>query len=290
MKKVVIAGGTGFIGQKLENYLVAQGYEVKILTRKPVKEHHVFWNPAEQQIDAEHCSDTQVLINLCGENLNAKRWTRKQKQLLVDSRVQTTRLLYELRQSFPNLEQYITASGITAYGFDDGKREHPESDPYGNDFLSQLVNEWEQAADLFASTCRVTKLRIAVVFEKEYGALQKMSAPVKMGIGAPLATGKQQIPWVHSTDLVRLIEFAIVNELEGTYNTNAGNVSNKELTTYIAASLNKKLWLPNIPAFVLKMVLGDMAEMVVCGAKASNEKISGKGFVFNYRSVPEVLR
>lgn len=290
MKKVLIAGGTGFIGQKLEDHLLAKGYEVKILTRKPVKNNHVFWNPATQQMNTAQCSDTQILINLCGENLNAKRWTRKQKQLLIDSRVQTTRLLYELCGAFEHLEHYVTASGITAYGFDDGKQKHPETDPYGGDFLSQLVKEWEQAADLFASGCRVTKLRIAVVFEKGYGALQKMSAPIRLGAGAPLGTGKQQIPWVHSTDLVRLVEFAIANELEGTYNTNAGNVSNKELTTFLAASLNKKLWLPNIPAFVLKIVLGDMAEMVVCGAKASHEKIIRKGFVFNHSSIPDLLR
>lgn len=289
MKKVLIAGGTGFIGQKLEDYLVTQGYEVKILTRKPVKENHVFWDPAQQQIDANQCSGIQVLINLCGENLSAKRWTQQQKQLLIDSRIQTTRLLYELCKSFPNLEQYVSASGITAYGFDDGKREHPESDSYGTDFLSSLVKDWEQAADLFAPICCVTKLRIAVVFEKGYGALQKMSTSIRLGTGAPLGTGKQQIPWVHSTDLVRLIEFTIANKLEGVYNTNAGNVSNKELTTYLAASLNKKLWLPNVPTFVLKIVLGGMAEMVIYGAKASNKKITEKGFEFRCQSIPDLL-
>lgn len=289
MKKVLIAGGTGFIGQKLEDYLVAQGYEVKILTRKPVKENHVFWNPVQQQLDAEKCSGTQVLINLCGENLNAKRWTKQQKQRLIDSRVQTTRQLYELCKSFLDLEQYVTASGVTAYGFDDGKREHPESDPYGTDFLSSLVKEWEEAADLFVPVCRVTKLRIAVVFEKGYGALQKMSVPIRLGAGSPLGAGTQQIPWVHSTDLVRLVEFTIANKLEGTYNTNAGNVSNKELTKFLAASLNKKLWLPKVPAFVLKIVLGDMAEMVVYGAKASSAKIIEKGFEFRHTSIPELL-
>lgn len=289
MKTILIAGGTGYIGRNLEQFLVDKGYFVKILTRNPVKENHVLWNPEQLTIDTEKCKDVQVIINLCGEGINKKRWTKKQQQYLIDSRVEVTKSLFEMRHFFPNLEHYVSASGITAYGFDDGMIEHKETDNYGTDFLSQLVKQWEEAADMFREIVTVSKLRIAVVFEWNKGALKQMSNPIKMGIGSPLGSGRQQIPWVHITDLVRLIEFVIENKLEGVFNTNANNHSNEEITKAIAKKLNKRLWMPNVPGFVLKIVLGKLSEMVLLGAKASNEEIKEKGFSFSIESVEEAL-
>lgn len=289
MYVVLIAGGTGYIGRSLGQFLLDKGYSVKILTRNPVEGNHVLWNPEKLTIDAEKCEDVQVIVNLCGEGINKKRWTKKQQQYLIDSRVEVTKSLFEMRHFFPNLEHYVSASGITAYGFDDGVIEHKETDNYGTDFLSQLVKQWEEAADMFSGVVTVSKLRIAVVFEWNKGALEQMSNPIKMGIGSPLGSGKQQIPWVHITDLVRLIEFVIENKLEGTFNTNANNHSNEEITKAIAGKLNKRLWMPNVPAFVLKIVLGKLSEMVLLGAKASNEKIKEKGFLFSIESVEEAL-
>lgn len=280
MKTVLIAGGTGYVGRHLEKYLSGNGYHVKILTRNPSRENHVYWNPVENSIDSLKCADVQVLINLCGENLNNKRWTKRQRKLLTDSRVEAAKKLYEMKSSFPRLEHYISASGITAYGFDNGETEHSETDSYGTDFLSQLVKQWEHAADIFRDTALVTKMRIAVVLERNEGALEKMSFPIRMGVGAPLGSGKQQMPWVHISDLVRMFEFVIARKLEGTYNTNAGNSSNEEITRAIAGSLNKKLWMPKVPVFVLKLMLGKMYEMIAYGAKASNEKIRRAGFTF----------
>lgn len=289
MKTVLIAGGTGYIGKNLEQLLADRGYTVKILTRNPSKENHILWNPDEQTIDASECKDVQVLVNLCGEGLDKKRWTKKQRKILIDSRVEAAKTLYGLRSAFPSLEHYISASGITAYGFDEGINEHSETDNYGRDFLSRLVEEWERSADLFKETAVVSKLRIAVVFEWEKGTLKKMSAPIKFGFGSPLGSGKQQISWVHISDLVRIIEFVIATRSEGTYNTNAGNISNEELTKAIARTMNKRLWMPNVPAFLLKLLLGKMSEMILYGAKASNQKLKQKGFSFSVRSVEDVV-
>lgn len=289
MKTLLIAGGTGYIGGHLERYLTKKGYTVKILTRNAVHENHVGWNPEKNSIDSEKCADVQVLINLCGENLNTKRWTREQQNRLIRSRVETAKKLHEMRSSFPKLEHYISASGISAYGFDDGKTEHSESDSYGNDFLSQLVKKWEEEADLFRDVVPVAKMRIAVVLEWNQGALKKMASPIKMGIGSPLGSGEQQMPWVHISDLVRMFEFVISEKLEGVYNTNAGNSSNAELTKAIAAAVDKKLWMPNVPVFALKLILGKMYEMVVFGAKASNEKIKKAGFVFEKRKIEDIF-
>lgn len=290
MKTVLIAGGTGYIGKLLEEHLSESGCSVKILTRNPVRENHVFWNPESGKIDREKCEDVQVLINLCGEGIDKKRWTEKQKKLLADSRIEVTKKLFELRSSFPVLEHYISASGITAYGFDEGVYEHRETDEYGDDFLSKLVERWEAAADLFKPVVIVSKLRIAVVLEQGKGALKKMSIPVRLGLGSPLGSGKQQIPWVHISDLVRIFEFVIITEAEGTFNTSANNISNEDLTKAIARSMNKKIWMPNVPGFVLKILLGQMSEMILSGAKASNEKLKQKGFVFAKTAIDDVLR
>jgi uncharacterized protein (TIGR01777 family) len=289
MQTILLVGGTGYIGKNLEQFLLDKGYSVKILTRNPVKDNHVLWNPEKLMVESEKCQDIQVIVNLCGEGISKKRWTNEQRQLLIDSRVEVTKSLFEMRHYFPKLQHYVSASGITAYGFDDGLTEHQETDNYGTDFLSQLVKKWEEAADMFQKTVTVSKLRIAVVFEWNIGALKQMSNPIKMGIGSPLGSGKQQIPWVHITDLVRLIEFVIENKLEGTFNTNAANHSNEEITRAIAKKLKKRLWMPNVPAFILKIVLGKLSEMVLFGAKASNEKIKQKGFSFSVDSLGKAL-
>lgn len=287
MKTVLIAGGTGYIGKHLEQHLLQKGYAVKILSRNPTRSNHVFWNPETAEIDTAMCSDVQILINLCGEPVDKKRWSKRQKQRIIDSRVETTKQLFHLRSAFPSLEHYISASGITAYGFDDGTDEHSETDNYGSDFLSHLVEQWEKMADLFSETTIVSKIRIAVVFEQGKGALKKMSTPIKMGVGASLGSGKQQVPWVHISDLVRIVDFLISNQLAGTFNTNANNHSNEEITKAIAKQLNKRLWMPNIPAFVVKILFGQLSEMLLCGAKANNGKLLSKGFVFKKTTLEE---
>lgn len=290
MKTILIAGGTGYIGRNIEKYLTQKGYKVKILTRNCTKENHVLWNPALKTIDHTKCDDVQVLINLCGEGLDKKRWTKKRQKQLIDSRINPANVLFELREAFPNLEHYISASGITAYGFDEGIKEHKENESFGLDFLSQLVKKWEEATDQFQAIAKVAKLRIAVVFEWETGALKKMTVPIKLGVGSPLGNGNQQVPWVHISDLVRMFEFVISNHLSGSFNTNANNNSNKEITLAIAKKLNKKTWLPNVPAFMLKVILGKMSELVLKGAKASNEKIKNAGFEFTINLLNQSLR
>ncbi len=289
MKTVLIAGGTGYIGQHLENHLTLKGYDVKILTRTPKNDNHILWDPTKNIIDKTKCTNIQVIINLCGEGINNRRWTKKQRQKLIHSRIDITKSLHNQVESFPKLEHYISASGITAYGFDDGLIEHTEESPYGLDFLSNLVKNWENAADYFTNKAIVSKLRIAVVLEWRQGALKQMSKTIGLGIGSPIGSGKQQMPWVHISDLVKLFEFVIANKLEGTYNTNANNSSNEELTKAIAKKMNKRLWLPNVPKVIIQMALGKMSEMVLNGAKASNKKIKSAGFQFSKPQLDDVL-
>lgn len=289
MKHILIAGGTGFIGKALTQHLQDAGYRVSILTRKPVAANHIYWNPGKGEIDTTLLSEVSVLINLCGEGIADQRWTVKRKQQLYASRIETTRFLAQHSADFHKLETYISASGITCYGLTDTTKIFNEEDTFGQDYISELVKEWENAADLFKATTRVVKLRIAVVLSWLGGALPKMAKPIQFGLGSPIGTGNQPINWIHLTDLCRLFQFAIEQPIEGAFNTNAGNHTNRELTTAIAKSVSKKIVLPYVPAFLLRLVLGEMSDILLKGVHVSNAKLKNAGFNFQIESIEEAV-
>lgn len=289
MKKVLIAGGSGLIGSHLSQKLIESGYLVSILTRFPKNSQDIYWSFEEQEID-ERAFDCDVLINLSGASVDKKRWTASRKRELENSRIGSSQFLYSKIDSFINLQQYISASGISAYGFDEGLVEHGEDDSFGTDYLSQLVKRWEHSAMQFESHVPVSCVRIAVVLAQNGGALHKMTKPIKLGLGSPIGSGKQQMPWVHIDDLVNLFLHLIDNKLAGVYNSNASNNSNALVTNAIAKKLNKRLWAPNVPSFVLKLFFGELADIILKGSKASNKKIRETGFVFQYGTIEEALK
>jgi uncharacterized protein (TIGR01777 family) len=287
MKTVLIAGGSGLIGKKLNQVLSKKGYKVYTLTRTAKHRGQIYWNPAQQTIEGKHLDKVNIIINLTGENIGEKRWTSDRKKALRDSRVKTTQFLHSLVANLPNLEYYISASGINCYEQDD--EIHVESDPYGNDFLSKLVKEWEAMSDLFESNCKVAKLRISMVLSKRGGALDKMLLPVKLGLGSPIGSGKQMMPWIHIEDLCNLFVFAIENELTGTYNAAANCDSNHDFMKALAKALNRPFFMPKVPAFLLKLMLGEMSALVLDSTNASNEKIKNAGFVFQHEHIESTL-
>lgn len=286
---VVIAGGSGFLGTYLTKHFTDLGWKVSILSRNPSESNQIYWSPTRLELDKESVRDCQVLINLSGQGIDEKRWTEARKQALRNSRIESTNALFKMADKFPALEHYVSASGISAYGFDDGNVLHEEADSYGQDFLSQLVKDWEAAADQFNAVCKVTQVRIAVVLDKENGALPKLVQPIQYGVGAPIGTGTQMMPWVHIEDLVRIFQFVIESQLTGKVNSNAENNTNKEVTQTIANVKGKRLWLPNIPAFILKLLFGQLAEILLNGASASNEKLKKAGFEFKFKSLESAL-
>lgn len=289
METVLIAGGTGHLGRNIEKELTLKGYKVLILTRKPSKENHIFWNPSENKIDTEKLSEVEIIINLAGENIGEKKWSNERIKALFLSRINPAIVLYENRTSFPRLKQYISASGINCYGYDSLTKIYEENDVYGTDTLSQIVEKWEEAADLFLDKYIVTKMRTAVVLDAKDGAFQKIAQPIKMGIGSPLGSGEQYISWVHIDDLVASYVFAIENKIEGTYNIVGGNDSNKTFGKTLAKKLKKGFWFPKVPAFVLKFILGKMSVLVLKGVQVSNKKITEKGFQFQFDSLDKVF-
>jgi len=290
MKNILIAGGTGMIGQRLVDSLKSKGYSVKILSRSPKGKDQFFWNPTSKEIDESCLSDVEVLINLSGAGIADKRWTAKRKEELVNSRIGTNSFLFSIVSKMPHLKHFISSSGINCYGYKEDARVHLESDPFGTDWLSGLVQEWEKSADLFGGHYKVAKIRTAVVFDKTGGALPRMLGPVKMGIGSALGSGTQNMPWIHAVDLVRLFEHVIEKELIGAHNALASSDTNKEVTRTMAEVLKKPFWFPAVPAFIMKLLFGEMASVLLLGLKASNEKIKATQFSFQFPELKGALK
>jgi uncharacterized protein len=288
---ILIAGGTGMIGKHLAEKWRAAGHRVKVLTRRPSDPAGglYYWNAGRGEIDADAAADVTVLVNLAGAGIADKRWSDDRKKVLIDSRVRTTEFLWKTFWLSPTLKHYISASGINCYGYSGGERLHPETDGFGADTLSQIVLKWERAADLFAEKCPVAKVRTATVLEKGAGALKALAKPVKLGFGAPLGSGAQFMPWIHMADLVDIYDHILTHRLDGTYNANAGNVSNRELTKEIARALHRPLWLPKVPAGLLRLLLGEMSEMLLLSVKADNTFIRSTGYDFRFSSVRSAL-
>lgn len=291
MEKILIAGGSGLIGTGLAAHLRNEGHEVWILTRKASDPGHFFlnWNPLTKTIDSAAIENTTVLINLCGAELAAKRWSKARIKELYDSRVETTHFLFEAFEHSPVLKHYVSASGAVAYGFDHPEKTYREEDAFGNDIISDITRKWERAADQFGKKCTVSKIRISVVLSKNGGALVKLADPVKKGFGAVLGSGEQVIPWIEDRDLFRIFAFVINSKKEGAYHAAAGNTTNKELTKEIAKTLNKRL-LPPVPGFVIRILFGKMAMMLLYGNRVSNTKIKSAGFSFEEEDLNSTIR
>jgi uncharacterized protein len=290
MKTVLIAGGTGLIGRKVQKLFLDKGHTVRILTRDPREENEFRWNPVRGEIDTSALKKVDTLLNLCGEGIADRRWTNKRKVQLHQSRIKTTEFLASLIVDLPALSCYVTASGINCYGYENSKRLYHETDPFGMDYLSQLVKEWENSADLFAPHCRVVKIRTAVVLDHEKGALSTMSRPVRWGLGSALGSGQQVIPWVHSADHAKAIYHLVDTEFEGEFHSVAGNDTNQVVLQNIASLLKRRLWKLNVPTFFLKILLGEMSVLVLNGVKASNAKLLNTGFEFQFKDLNTSLK
>lgn len=294
MASILVTGGTGFIGSALSDLLRTKGHTVLILSRtKTDKPNTFYWNLQERYIDPEAILKADYIIHLAGEGIADKRWTPQRKKDLINSRVETANILFEkVKELNPNLKGFISASGIGYYGATTSEKIYEENDASGNDFISEICKVWEKASLQFnAINIRTVILRTGVVLAKEGGALEKLSQPIKLGVGAALGSGKQFIPWIHLEDLCNMYVEAIENrEFKGIYNAVAPeHVTNKSLTKMIAKNLKKPLWLPNIPAFVMKLILGKMAVIILEGSQISSEKILATGFKFKFPTLNEAL-
>ena len=294
MASILVTGGTGLIGSNLYNILKSKGHKISILSRSKTKKHNTFnWNIEENYIDDEAIINTDYIIHLAGAGIADKRWTDTRKKELIASRVDSINLLFQkVKELNPKLKGFISASGVGYYGAITSEKVFQEKDSPYNDFLSKICVFWEKEATKFKSlNIRTVILRTGVVFSNEGGALEKIIKPIKLGVGAALGSGNQYMPWIAMEDLCNMYVSAVENtELKGVYNAVAPEqITNKELTKSLAKTLKKSLWLPNVPSFILKIMLGELSVILLEGSRVSSEKIENARFKFKYPTVEKYL-
>lgn len=294
MINILVTGGTGLIGKHLCILLRKKGYNIFILSRSSTDAPNTYyWNIKDGYIEPKAIEEADYIIHLAGAGIADSRWSKSRKKELVNSRVKSTKLLFEKITALnPNLKGFIAASGIGYYGAITSEKIFRESDGAGTDFLATICKLWEKESMKFDTlNIRTVIFRTGVVLSKNGGALEKISHPIKLGVGSSLGSGNQYIPWIHITDLCNMYINAIENaELHGIYNAvSPEHITNSELTNSIAASLKKKIRLPNVPSFVLKTLLGKMAVILLEGSRVSSEKISNTGFKFEFKTLKDTV-
>lgn len=305
MATVLIAGGTGMIGRELSTMLLAKGHAVTVLTRNLeaaqrkaiVGIRYTPWDVQQQTIDPEAIRQADYIINLAGENIGAKRWTQKRKQALVASRINSCATLVKALQEIPNqVKAVVQASGVDWYPADPAiPNPHPftEEAPAATGFLGETCQQWEQSiSPVMQLGKRLVILRTGIVLSKHGGALDQFEKSVRFNMPAILGNGRQMISWVHIKDICRIYIHAIETEqVRGVYNAVAPTpVSNRTLMLELAQLVCGSVYLPvRIPAFLLRLVLGEMGAAVLKSTTASSEKISSTGFQFSFPTIEAAL-
>jgi uncharacterized protein (TIGR01777 family) len=295
MKEIIlITGANGLIAKELSKRLEKE-YAVRFLTRKKKHENEFEWNLKKGIVDEDAFENISYVIHLAGAGVAEKRWTDERKKEIISSRIDSAGLILKtLQKKNMKLKSFISASGINYYGTETTEKIFTEQDAPGNDFLSEVTVLWEQAADEFKDQRvaeRIVKLRTGVVLSEKEGALKKMLPTIQAGIGSPLGSGKQYMPWIHIQDICSMYEFALKNpELQGAFNAVAPeHATNKDLTEQAAQVLKRPLFMPNVPGFVLKLIFGELSVAVLEGSRASCQKIQSAGFQFKFPHLKEAL-
>ena len=294
--KILITGGSGTLGSALTQKLLKNNIDVVHLTREKNSKNDVknyLWDWSKNEVDENCLIGVTHIIHLAGAGIAEKAWTQKRKNTIVKSRVLTARLLLSKIKSLNlNISAFISASAVGYYGAQISEKLFTEKDESYEDFMGNCCKQWENAADQFNSITRVCKFRLGVILDKDSGALFKIARMVKNRIGSPLGSGKQYMPWIHLEDAVNLFYFAIINnEVNGTYNAVSKEIiTNKDLTLKIGKVIDRKIWLPNVPSFVLKFIYGEMSDTILKGVKVSNEKIKSLNFKFKHEKIEEALK
>ncbi|MDT3778055.1 TIGR01777 family oxidoreductase [Nitrospira sp. MA-1] len=298
--KMVIAGGTGFIGREVCRMLIEEGHSVIILTRHAEnytasatpQRHFVQWDGVTLGPWAQECEGADVVINLSGAPIADSRWTDKRKQVLIDSRVEPIQALLLAIPTWKHKPHtFISASGIGFYGAR-GEEELNESSTRGKGFLSDLSQVWENTAmEAEALDLRVIPVRFGMVLGPDGGALSKMTVPFRVFLGGPVLPGTQYVSWIHRNDLARLILFIITHPtLDGTVNGVAPEaVTMQHFCTTLGKTMNRPSWLP-VPGFALNIALGELATMLTTGQHVLPQKALDSGFSYSFPTLQKALQ
>lgn len=295
MKKILISGATGLVGKKIARKLYERGYQVEILVRsKPENSdfRSYIWDYKNGFLEEGALDNTYIFIHLAGASIS-KRWTESYKKEVYSSRIDSAQFIYEemqKRKIYP--EAVISSSAVGIYGQTTSQQIFTEDDQPANDFLGEVCKDWEEKAFQFHKLgSRVVCIRTSTVLSEKDGALEVLKKPIELNVGAVLGNGEQYFPWVHIDDLVNIYFKAVEDvSMTGAYNASAPDyITNETLTKKIASHLGKKIWLPNIPKFIIKTALGEMSVLALEGSRISSKKIENAGFKFQYNNLDMAL-
>lgn len=291
--KVLITGGTGFIGRSVRSELVSQGKEVITLSRANREStdliKYVLWSYKNPTDISEYINQSDIVVNLAGEPLSNTRWTREQKEVLYKSRVETTRLIVSaINNATRKPKKLISSSAVGIYG-DRGDEKLSEASVLGNGFLAHICKDWE--AEAMKAQTNVVILRIGIVIGKGGGALRRMLLPFKMSLGGPIGSGDQYMSWISHRDVVGMTMFAIENNnVTGILNaTSPEPVTNKEFASTLGKVVHRPAIMP-IPGFALKILFGEIADTLLAGQRVYPKKVLEYGYNFKLPNIEDALR
>lgn len=286
-QRIAVTGASGLIGNALVGYLKSQGHTVQRLVRRPaVSSEEITWDPIAGTVDMEALAGVDAVIHLAGAGVSDKRWTKKYKSEILNSRLLGTTTIAKA-VAIVKPQVFISASAIGWYG-ESGNRAVVESDRVGDDFLAAVCREWESAADL-AGDVRTVKLRTGLVLDPTGGALGKMLPIFRFGLGGKLSNGKQWWSWITLHDQIRAIAFLLENKISGPVNLTSPNpVTNSEFTAGLARAMHRPALFP-VPALALKIVLGGFSSEVLGSKKVMPQALTEAGFTFDYPHISSAL-
>lgn len=291
---ILITGGSGLIGRRLQTFFGERGHEVRLLGRGyrgKTSEGKFYWDPARGEMDESALEGVTWLVNLAGEPVLGKRWATAHKTRVLESRLAALRLLREgIRRTGHVPQKMLSASAVGYYGALTTPHVFTETDPPGNDFLADVCVRWEAEANALAEEFRlpVVLLRIGVVLAREGGALQEIAGPMrKFGLGTVLGSGKQWVPWIHIDDLAGIANHILETPgAEGPYHgVSSSPATFAELARAAARSLGKGMFPIPVPGFVIRTALGEQADIVLRGSRISAQKVTDSGYRYRFTDV-----
>ena len=296
MATILITGGSGLIGQRLTGRLLATGHDVRWLSRKlgGRKDVRTFlWDVAANTMDEGALHGVDHIVHLAGAPIVDRRWSMTRVKELIASRADSAQLLLRIAQATGHMpKSFISAAGIGYYGAITSERIFSEDDPPGQDTIARISAAWEEGVDAWRPVTRVVKLRTPIVLARGGGALTHLSLLARWGLASPLGSGKQWVPWIHIDDLVRVYEQALSDEqMAGVYNVAADEQPDQRtFMRTLAKVMRKPFFPPAVPAFVMRLILGERAGLLLEGSRVSNARLLAKGTQFTHTTLEGALR
>jgi uncharacterized protein (TIGR01777 family) len=288
--RVLITGATGLVGQELVPLLLRNGFSIHYLTtdREKITSrlHYTgfFWNPENGEIDEAALIGVDAIVHLAGASIG-NRWTESYKEEIIESRVLSASILYKMLKKHPHqVRQIVSASAIGIYADSPEKIFTESSADFDQGFLGHVVRKWESGADMFQNLgIAVCKIRTGIVLSEKGGALPELIKPIDLNLGAAFGSGRQWQSWIHIADLAAIYVFAIQEQLQGVFNAVAPHpISNSQFIRAIALTRNKILWLPHLPRWLMRLLLGEMHQVLFTSQRVSAEKIIAAGYRFRF--------